>query len=140
VNLWSQLFLGVIAIATLTTAIIQVSVFLAAGRVARRLEQLLDRVENELQPTFGHINAISRDASRAVGLATAQIERADRLFADLAQRVEETVSTFQNNITGPARQGKALLEALRAALEVIREARRHARARQRADDDDALFI
>ena len=139
-SLWSQIFLGVIAIATLTTAIVQVGVLIAAGRVARRLDRLLDQLEHELQPAFAHINAIGRDASRAVALASAQIERADRLFADLAQRVDETVSAFQDNITGPARQGKALLMAMRAAFDVIREARRHARARQRPDDDDALFI
>jgi hypothetical protein len=140
VNVWATVFLGVIALATLTTTVIQISVFIAAGRVARRLERVIEKFEQEVQPAFVHINAISRDAARAMALATAQVERADRLFADLAQRVEETVATFQDNIAGPARQGKAFISALKAAFDVIREARRHARARPRADDDDALFI
>lgn len=139
-TLWSQIFLGVIAVATLTTAIVQVGVLIAAGRVARRIDRLVDRLDHDLRPTFDHINAIARDASHAVALATAQVERADRLFTDLAQRVEETVSTVQNHIVAPAREGKALVSALRAAFGVLREARRHARARHRAEDEDALFI
>ena len=139
-NGWPTIFLGIIAIATLVTAILQVAVLIAAGLLTRRLGQLVNKVERELQPTFEHVNAIGRDAARAVALTTAQVERVDRLFADLAHRVEETVAAFQDNISGPARQGKAFMSALRAAFDVIREARRRARARQRADDDDALFI
>ena len=139
-NGWPTIFLGIIAIATLVTAILQVAVLIAAGLLTRRLGRLIAKVEEELQPTFGHVNAIGRDAARAVALATAQVERVDRLFADLALRIEETVAAFQDNIAGPARQGKAFMSALKAAFEVIRDARRRARARQRTDDDDALFI
>lgn len=135
-TLWSQIFLGVIAVATLTTAIVQVGVLIA---VARRIDRLVDQLE-DLRPTFGHINAIARDASRAVALATAQVERADRLLTDVARRVEETVATVQNQIVGPVREGKALMSAFKAAFGVLRDARRHARARHRAEDEDALFI
>jgi hypothetical protein len=139
VTTWSQIFLGVIAVATLTTAIVQVGVLIAAGLLARRVQRLVETVERELQPTFAQVNAMGRDAARAVSLATAQVERADRLFTDLAQRVEETVATVQATIVAPAREGKALLHALRAAIDVLRDARRR-RARHRAEDDDALFI
>ena len=137
---WSQIFLGVIALATLTTAIVQVGVLIAAGLVARRIGRLVDKVDRELQPVFAHVNTIGRDAARAVSLATARIERVDHLFNDLAQKVEETVASVQATIVTPAREGMALLKALRAGLDVVREARRHARARHRAEDEDALFI
>ena len=137
---WSQIFLGVIAVATLTTAIVQVGVLIAAGLLARRVQRMIEKVERELQPAFVQVNAIARDAARAVALATAQVERADRLFADLAQRAEDTVATVQATIAAPAREGKALLHALRAGLDVLRDARRRGRARQRAEDEDALFI
>jgi ornithine cyclodeaminase/alanine dehydrogenase-like protein (mu-crystallin family) len=140
VTLWAQVFLGVIAVATLLTAIVQVAVLVAAGRLARRVERLVERVDRELTPAFGHVNAIARDASRAAALATAQIERADRLFADLAEKVDQTVSLVQNNIMAPAREGKALLNALRAAIDALRDARRSARSRHRSEDEDALFI
>ncbi len=139
-SLWSEVFLGLIALATMTTAIMQVCVLIVAGRMAKRLERLVDRIDRELTPTFGHINAIGREASRAVTLATTQVERVEQLISDLAQRVEEIVATVQNTMSVPAREGKAVLNALRAALEVVREARRRSRSRRRSEDDDVLFI
>ena len=41
-NTWSVVFLGVIAAATFATAIIQIAVIVAAGRLARRVERLAD--------------------------------------------------------------------------------------------------
>ena len=50
------------------------------------------------------------------------------------------MQVVQASIGGPAREGRALLGAFRAALQAIRELR-NSRARQgRGDDDDALFI
>lgn len=140
-SVWSDVFLGVIAVAALAIAIAQVGVMVAAGRLARRVEQLTDRFEQDLRPLFGHLNAISRDTSRAAALATAQVERVDRLFTDLTARVEDGVASLQSTLGGPAREGRALLIAFRAAFEVLRELRSSRRARRgRGDDDDALFI
>ena len=139
-TIWSQIFLGVIAVATLTTAIVQVGVLIGAGMLARRVERLVDRVERELQPAFAHVNTIGRDATRAVSLAAAQVERADQMLTALTRKIDEAVATAQAAIAAPAREGQALLAALRAALDALRDARRHRRARQGADDEDALFI
>ena len=139
-NAWSQVFLGVIAGATLITAIIQVGVLIAAGRLARRISRLVDRIELELKPTFTHVNTIGRDASRVMALATAQVERADHLLGQLAQQVETTVTTVQSSLGAPAREGRALMNAFRAALDSIRETRRNPRSRRRAEEEDALFI
>jgi hypothetical protein len=135
----AEIFLGVIAFATAAMAIVQIGVIVAAGRLARRVERLANQVEHELKPLFAHANAIGRDAARAMTLATAQVERADQLFADLAMKIDQTVDTLQSSIIGPAREGRALLAALRAALAAIRTARDRAR-QARADDEDALFI
>jgi hypothetical protein len=140
VSVWPGVFLGVIAVATLAMAIAQLGVLIAAGLLARRVARLMDQVERELKPAFGHVNAIARDASRAVSMATAQVERADRLFSDLSERIDETLATVQKSIVAPAREGRALFNALRAMLEGLRQARRSARARHRAEDEDALFI
>jgi len=135
----AEIFLGVIALATAAMAIVQIGVIVAAGRLARRVERLADQVEHELKPLFAHANAIGRDAARAMTLATAQVERADHLFADLVTKIDQTVSTLQTNLIAPAREGRALLAALRAALAAIRTSRDRAR-QARADDEDALFI
>jgi hypothetical protein len=136
---WAEIFLGVIAVATVAMAVVQVGVIVAAGRLARRVDRLADQVEHELKPLFTHANAIGRDAARAMALATVQVERADRLFADLVVKIDETVSTVQANLIAPAREGRALLAALRAAVGAIRTARDRVR-QTRADDEDALFI
>jgi hypothetical protein len=136
---WTLIFLGIIALATLTTAVVQVAVLLAASRAAGRLERLAEQFEQDIRPLLGHLNAIGRDASRAASLAAAQVERADQLFADLTQRVEQTMQTIQGAVGGTAREGAAVLAGLRAALTVLRETRAR-RARSRADDEDALFI
>jgi hypothetical protein len=131
-------FLGLIALATLATALVQVAVLVAAGRVARRLDRVIDRVEQELQPLFRHLNSIGGDASRVASLTAAQVERADLVFADVVQRLDQALNALQSAIAKPAREGAAMLAALRAALDAIRGVR--ARTRARAEDDDALFI
>ncbi len=136
---WAELFLGVIAVATLVTAITQVGVLVAAGLLARRIARLTDRIDRELTPLFEHVNAIGRDASRAASLAAAQVERADRLFADVVQRVEGLMNTVQAAVAGTAREGAAILAGVRTALSVIRDMRA-GRARTRAEDEDGLFI
>lgn len=135
----AEIFLGVIAAATLVTAIAQLGVLVAAGLLARRIERLTDRIDRELTPIFEQVNAIGRDASRAASLAAAQVERADRLFADFVQRVEKLMSTVQVTVGGTAREGAAILAGFRAALTVMREMRA-GRARARAEDEDGLFI
>jgi len=58
----AELFLGIIAVATLATAIVQVGVLVAAGLLARRLQRLLETAERELKPLVEHVTAIGRDA------------------------------------------------------------------------------
>jgi hypothetical protein len=141
VSRWTDVFLGVIAFATLATAIVQIAVIVAAGRVARRIERLANQLEQDVKPLFGHLNAIGRDAARAAALATAQMERADKLFGDVALRVEHVLNGVQATMDAPAREGRALLSAFRAGMQAIREIRQKSRGRQgRGDDEDALFI
>ena len=140
-NGWSEVFLGVIAVATLALAIVQVGVFVVAGLAVRRVTRLIATVEEELRPIFGHVNAIARDASRATALATAQVERADKLFADVALRVDQALNDVQASLGRPAREGRALISAFKAAFQAIRDLRQHGRGRQtRSEDEDALFI
>jgi hypothetical protein len=138
---WAELFLGLIALATLAMAIVQVGVIIAAGRLARRVDRLADQIEHDLRPLLGHLNTIGRDASRTMGLAAAQVERVDALFADLVVRIDQTLNAVQAAIVAPAREGRALLKALRAALDAIRGSREPGRQRtSRSEDEDALFI
>ena len=139
---WSEVFLGVIAAATLATALVQICVLVAAGLLAKRVERLADQVEREIGPILASVNAIGKDAARAASMATAQVERVDRLFGDAAQRLDTTLGALQTAVAAPAREGAALMSGLSAALEALRLGLAHRRpSRSRsADDDDALFI
>lgn len=137
---WTEVFLGVIAAATLITSILQVGVLVAAGRLAMRLMRLVDRLEREVKPILGHLDSIGRDAARAASLAAAQVERADGLFADLTQRIETTMDTVQTAVGTPAREGAAILAGFRAAFSTLRGMRGNRRRRARGEDEDALFI
>ena len=137
-SVWGEVFLGVIALATLASAVLQIGVVIAAGRVSKRLETVMRSVEHDLKPFFGHMNAIGRDASRTASLASAQVERVDRLFADLADRVDHSLGVVQTTVTAPVREGTALLAGVRAVFNALLDFR--GRGRNRSDEEDALFI
>lgn len=138
---WSEVFLGVIAVASLATALVQIGVLVAAGLLAKRVARLTDRVEHELTPMIDSLNAIGQDAARAASLATAQVERVDQLFGEAAQGLQTTLGAIQHAVAAPAREGAALMVGVRAALDALRRGvgNRPPRGRS-ADDEDALFI
>jgi hypothetical protein len=138
---WSEIFLGVIALATFTMAGTQLGVLVYALIVARRLLHVLDRIEPQVQPLVQSINAIARDTSRVSSLAAGQMERVDGLLTDLTVRIEQTAVTLQDAVIKPIREGTALLAGVRAFLEIFHEVRKGPRgAKGRGDDDDPLFV
>jgi hypothetical protein len=140
VNTWATVFLGVIAVATLTTAVLQVVLLVAGYSLVRRISRFVDFVETEVKPILGHIDSIARDASRAASLALAQVERADELLSNTIQRIEHTLSTVQALIIEALREGNALMMGFRAVMAAVRGFQRRQSTRRRAEDDEALFI
>jgi hypothetical protein len=138
-NNWAVVFLGVIALTTLATAIVQIGLLVAASRLARRVEKFVEEMEREVKPLVVHLNSISRDASRAAALAVAQIERVDALVADVAGKIDQTITTIHTAVVTPAREGRAWIIGFQAVLAAIREFRSGGRAHRR-DEDDGLFI
>ena len=137
----TELFLGIIAVATLLMAIVQAGVVFAAAILVRRVSRLTDQVEQEMRPLIGHLNSIGRDASHAAALAASQVERADELFADVRARTEQTLNTVQTTIETPLREGRALLRAFRAGLDAISARQRPpAKGPEPRKDDETLFI
>jgi hypothetical protein len=133
------IFLGIIALATLVMAVIQVGVIVFALRVAKRVDALTSQVEHEIKPLLTNLTEVSQNAVRTSSLAAAQVERLDQLTANLTRRVDETFTLVQAAIIGPVREGRAMISAVRAAIAAFRELRA-ARARARMEDEDALFI
>jgi hypothetical protein len=98
---------------------------------------LSEQLETDLRPVFAHLDAIGREASKAAALTTAQVERVDRLFEDVAVRVDEGVHSAFAALSGPARESRAFLSALGAFFRAVRDARSRRRS---GEDEDALFI
>jgi hypothetical protein len=139
VSFWAEVSLAVIAVATLTMALVQVSVIVYGWMLARRISRLVAQIEQEMKPLADSVNAMARDAARATALAAAQVDRVDKLFGDLTSKIEETASTIQRTVVGPLRDGAAVMAGIRTALAVFRDLTR-GRSRGRNEDDDALFI
>jgi hypothetical protein len=137
---WSEVFLGVIAVGTLAMALIQVGAIIAAMRLARQAQQMIASVQQEVRPLLAKATAMADEASRTVALATAQAEKVDVVVTDLARRVEDTAAVLQEAIVTPAREGMAIVAAVRATFGALRGWRDHPRHRRAAEEDDPLFI
>ena len=139
-NDWPAVFLGVIAVSTLIMALIQIGAIIATLRIAREAQQALASMRNEVRPVIARATALAEEASRTVALATAQMQKVDRLITDLAQRVDETSSVVQHAIVTPAREGVAIVAAIKAALGVLREIGHPGRPGRHSEEEDPLFI
>lgn len=142
----AELLLGVIAFAVLVMAIVQVGAIVAGLRVARRVERLATELESGVKPLLANLTAVTADASKAANLASAQVERFDKVVADLAVRLDQTMAAAQQFVAGPAREGMAIVAGVRAAMAAfdgLREsARRRTAARSLAleEEEESLFI
>jgi outer membrane murein-binding lipoprotein Lpp len=139
-----ELFLGIIALAVLVMAGIQVFAIFAGIRLAKRVDQLAAQLDQEIKPLLANLTTLSSEASRAAALAARQAERLDRVFGELVQRVDETLAAAQEFVTGPARQGMAIMAGVKAVIESFRgmreASRRRTASRAAVDEEESLFI
>jgi hypothetical protein len=136
---WAIVFLGVIAVATLVMAALQVGVALFSVRAVRRLEQTVGQIQRDVQPLIGRATLVSEEAARVASTVSAQVERADAMLSDLGRRVDDTVTLVQSAVVTPAREGLALVAALRAVLTGLRGMRPPRQDGSR-HEEEALFI
>ena len=136
----SETFLGIIAVATLLMALIQVGAIVAILRVARQAQQSIAEVQRDVRPLIAKATAVADEASRTATIATVQAQKIDRLLTDLAVRVDETAGVVQQAIITPAREGMAIVAALKAGLGALRGFRERPRHGRSADEEDPLFI
>ena len=151
---WSLVFLGVIAAATLIMALIQIGLIVVAAGAARKAQlavekaqaalataqQTITSVHEEIRPLIVRANAIAGEASKTAALATAQAQKVDHLVTTLASRIEETSALVQQAIVTPAREGIAIVAAIRATLGALRAGADWRRRTSRAEEEDPLFI
>ena len=145
----NDLFLGLIALGVLVMAIIQVAAIVIAARAARRVGDVVSRLESDMRPIvlnlqtiaaearpiianlqtmvadakpiIANLQTMATDAARATSVAASQMERFERLIGDVVERVDSTIATLQSTIMRPARQGFAVIQGIKAALGVFRD-------------------
>ena len=139
-----ELFLGIIALAVVVMAAIQVAAIFAGIRLARRVDELATQMEVEIKPLLANLSALSSEAARAATLAAKQAERLDRVFGEMVEKVDKTLDAAHQFVTGPARQGMAIMAGVKAVLDSfrgLREASRRRNApRPAMDEEESLFI
>lgn len=147
-NDWSGVFLAIIAVATLLMALIQVGAIIALLRVARQAQESMTVLQRDVRPLLADVkpllaraNEIADEASRTMTLAAAQAQKVDHLVTDLTRRVDETSVLVQQAIVTPAREGLAMVAAVKAAMGVLRRSGDfRGRARRHENEEDPLFI
>jgi len=145
---WSGIFLGIIAVATLVMALIQVGAIIAvlkiakqAHDVARQAQDVLASVHRDVKPLLARANEIADQASQTATIATAQAQKVDKMVTDLTRRVEETSTVVQHAIIAPAREGFAIVAALKAGFSALTGfGSFRGRPGRHSEEDDALFI
>jgi hypothetical protein len=142
VNDWNHVFLGVIAAATALMALVQIGAIVVLARVAVQVQGILGTIQKDIGPLIARANGIAEEASKTATLATAQAQKIDRMVTDLTRRVDETSVIIQQAIVTPAREGIAMVAALKAAFGVLKGLglRDMGGRHGHVDDEDALFI
>ena len=136
----SQVFLAIIAASTALMALIQIGAVVVLARVAMQVRDIVATLQQDIRPLIGRANALADEAQKTATLATAQAQKIDRMVTDLTRRVDETSAVVQEAILTPAREGMALVAALKAGLGALRGFRDLRGRDGRMEDEDALFI
>ena len=135
---WQTVFLGVMAVALVTMAAAQVLIGVAVLRASRQMTELAGRLRTDIGPLVDKATRLTDDASKVVAMAAVQMERVDKLTQSMAVRVDETLGVVQSAVTGPVRQGVAVLAGIRAMVGAVREWQN--RPGRPHEDEDPLFV
>lgn len=87
----------------------------------------------------GQAYKVDRVLSEAADRLRLQIIRADQLLTGALEHVEEAGTQFRRTLLGPVQQAAAILQGVKAGLEVFRGQRRSPE-RTREQQDEELFI
>ena len=137
-NDWQIVFLGIMAVALVAMAVMQVVTSLALVRVSREVASAVRDMQRDVKPLIDKATRMTDDAARLTQLALTQVERVDRLVSTLSVRVEETAAAVQGAIARPKQQGATLIAAFRGVLAAIREFQ--GRQSSPRDDEETLFV
>lgn len=137
----NDIFLGLIALGVLVMAGIQVGAIVFAVRAARRVEGAIGQLQQDVRPIVENLQTMSADAARVTSKAAAQVDRLEKVIADLSVTIDQTATAVHDTIIRPVREGMAILDGIKAAFSVFWGKPRESQARrQTTEEEDALFI
>ena len=132
------IWLAVIAISVALMALIQIVVLIAIARLALQAVRGVRELRSEIRPLIEKVNQVADDARAISGKAVQQVERVEAMLGSMASRLDETMGAIHSVVTGPLRQGSAIVAAIKAIFSAF--GRKPDGSRQHRDDEDALFV
>jgi hypothetical protein len=116
----SDVYLGVIAAATLLMALVQISVLVAGIIAVKRMHKVLVRVEDSVRPLLAHVDDLVVDATESIAAVRVQLDRVERQTLQVLTRTDDAVQRVQKYLVAPAREGIALVAGARALFGAVR--------------------
>ena len=129
------IWLGLIAVALITMAVVQVVTIIQIARTAREVSRTAVELRQDLRPLIDKVSRIADDAARGTALAVAQVERIDRVLGTATQQLEDTLQTIKQAVVEPMRHGSMVLAVVKAVIAAVRRP-----SRREAEEEDPLFV
>jgi hypothetical protein len=145
---WVVVFLGIIALCSAVQTAMLIAVALGGLRLARRLDDIQKRIDEEIRPGLRNLALVSANVAEISSLARAQAMKASEVVSQALDRFEETVITTQKLVLkplAPLADAVAFIRGIRRGVEVFRrlggaDKERSRDSRQYSGDDEHLFI
>ena len=116
----SEVFLGVIAVATLIMALIQIGLVVGGIMAVKRVNEMLSRVEASAKPVLARADELITDARASLAAARVQVDRVEQQTLHVLTRTEQAVQRVEGYLVAPAREGIALVAGARALVSAFR--------------------
>jgi hypothetical protein len=116
----TNLFLGIMAAASVLEALLMVGVGIAAFISYRRVMDLVTSLEaRHVAPTMRRVNAILDDVQRVSAQVREETERVDHAIRSTMDRVDDTAERVRSNLRAKTSWVVGAIRGLRVAIEGV---------------------
>jgi hypothetical protein len=116
----TNLFLAVMAAASVIEAILMVGVSIAAFMIYRRVTDLVTGLEaRHVAPAMRRVNAILDDVQRVSAQLREETERVDHAIRNTMDRVDDTAERVRSNLRAKTSWVVGAIRGLRVAIEGV---------------------
>ena len=166
---WLEVFSIVAALALIVQVLVLTALFFQfrrtmenvnrlVGDLHTRVGPILTRVQILLDDTQPKISTLVADAAHVVYLARGQAQKVDRVMTEAADRLrgqllradriltgtlealEDAGAKFSSNFWRPVQKASAIVQGIKAGLDLLRSPRGTSPAAHSAEQEDELFI